>query len=740
MSQKVHFRGLDSLRFLAALFVVIGHIPMNQGSARLPSPNWGAFFYRGAPAVSFFFTLSGFLITYLLLEEHRRTGTIAVRSFYLRRVCRIWPLYFAVVAFGLLFYNLLLPRLGIHYPVLYSLPTALFLYTFFLPNLMNSLYTVGGILNPLWSIGVEEQFYLAWAPAVKRCIRVLPRLCAAVLAASLAVYFLNRFGVFGSGRQALFWGQLKFHFMAAGALCAWALHRHRDKLLALPVFTNRGVQIVLFLLLLEYYSLGRIPWNLGEELVQLVFYPWLILTVAANPRNVIRLENRVFEYLGTISYGIYMLHMIAVYATSKLFAATSWWHGHIVLYCAAYYTLAIGLTILLAASSYRWFERPFLRLKERRFATLPSTPERRRLVYLCDWLPPDFGAVGQYSLLFARQRAAAGEEVTLAGLSSTADSVTEEGTLRIVRLRTTVYDKADFRRRALWTLRTNLSLLWRLRREIAAADEVLFTGSPPFLIHLLVPANVFFRRRLTYRITDLHPECLMAELGRVPAPLRLFHRLTVLLRRRVHRFEVLGEDQRRRLLEIGIAPDRIILKRDPSPVEIPPGTPPLDVPEELRGFRILLYSGNFGVAHDHETFLEGYRRHHRRPSSDRSGRVALWLNATGAKADRVEEILRREGLPVHRSRPVPLDLLPRLLVTPDAHLITLRDEFVGYVLPSKVHACIRSGRRVLFVGSERSDVHLLCVEGLPAERYRRVDAGDPDGVAQALEEIGQSLK
>jgi len=357
-----------------------------------------------------------------------------------------------------------------------------------------------------------------------------------------------------------------------------------------------------------------------------------------------------------------------------------------------------------------------------------------RLVYLCDWLPPDFGAVGQYSLLFARERAAAGEEVTLAGLSSAADSVEQEGSLRIVRLRSAMYDKGNFRRRALWTARTNLSLVWRLRREIARADEVLFTGSPPFLIHLLAPLNLLFRRRLTYRITDFHPECLIAELGRVPAPLRLFHRLTVALRRRVHRFEVLGEDQRRRLLEIGIAPQRITLKRDPSPVEIPAGTPPLEIPEELRGFRVLLYSGNFGVAHDHETFIEGYRRHHLE-GREGSGRVALWLNATGAKADRVEEILRREGLPVYRSRPVPLDLLPRLLVTPDAHLITLRDEFVGYVLPSKVHACIRSGRTVLFVGSDRSDVHLLCSEGLPAERYRRAAEGDPDAVARWLDEI-----
>ncbi|HET9210245.1 MAG TPA: hypothetical protein VFR03_07595 [Thermoanaerobaculia bacterium] len=367
-----------------------------------------------------------------------------------------------------------------------------------------------------------------------------------------------------------------------------------------------------------------------------------------------------------------------------------------------------------------------------------------RLVYLCDWLPPDFGAVGQYSLLFARQRAAQGDDVVLAGLSSTAGSVEEErhgeGRLRIVRLRAATYDRADFRTRALWTARTDLGLVWRLRKELRAADEILFTGSPPFLIQLLVPLNLLLRKRLTYRITDFHPECLMAEMEndgrRIPAPLRLFHRWTVALRRRVDRFEVLGEDQRKRLLEIGIDPGRIVLKRDPSPVEIPPGTAPLARPAELGGYAVLLYSGNFGVAHDHETFVEGYRRHHR----EGVGRVALWLNATGAKADRVEEILRREGLPLHRGRPVPLAELPRLLVTPDAHLITLRDAFVGYVLPSKVYGCVQSGRGVLYVGSPASDVHLLCAREIPPERYWRADTGDPAGVLAALEEIGRLHK
>jgi hypothetical protein len=368
-----------------------------------------------------------------------------------------------------------------------------------------------------------------------------------------------------------------------------------------------------------------------------------------------------------------------------------------------------------------------------------------RLVYLCDWLPPDFGAVGQYSLLFARERAAAGEDVVLAGLSSTGGSAETEavgrGRLRVVRLPARTYDRGDLRARALWTARTNLGLLWAVRKELRAADEILLTGSPPFLLHFVTAANLFLGKRLVYRITDFHPECLMAEVaersGHVPLPLRAFHRLTVALRRRVGRFEVLGEDGRQRLQEIGIPDERIVLKRDPSPVAIPPGTEPLERPRELAGRSLLLYSGNFGVAHDHATFVAGYRLHH----SSGSGRVGLWLNATGAKADLVEQALRDLGLPVHRSRPVPLDLLPRLLVTPDAHLITLRDAFVGYVLPSKVYGCLASGRDVLYVGSPGSDVHLLSSEALPPEGYFRVDTGDAAGVARALEALadrGQS--
>jgi glycosyltransferase involved in cell wall biosynthesis len=358
-------------------------------------------------------------------------------------------------------------------------------------------------------------------------------------------------------------------------------------------------------------------------------------------------------------------------------------------------------------------------------------------VLLADWLPPDFGAIGQYALLEAQREADAGHEVTLVGLASAGDSTTEEergaGRLRVVRIARPVYDRDAFGRRARWTARTNLVLLRRSWRWLRRADEIRFTGSPPFLVHLLVPANLFLRRRLVYRIADFHPECLIAELGRTPFPLGLLLGWTRLLRRRVDQLEVLGEDQRQRLVEGGIRPERIAVTPLASPVAIGPETAPLPAPESLAGTRRLLYSGNFGVAHDHATVIEGLRLHHARGGN----RFGLWLNATGAKADRVESELRRLGLPVHRSTPGPLADLARLLVSADAHLITLRDEFVGYVLPSKVWGCVESRRPILFVGSAASDVHRICAAALPAGSYERVDVGDAEGFASALERLGR---
>ena len=153
------------------------------------------------------------------------------------------------------------------------------------------------------------------------------------------------------------------------------------------------------------------------------------------------------------------------------------------------------------------------------------------------------------------------------------------------------------------------------------------------------------------------------------------------------------------------------------------------------GSGVILYSGNWGVAHDEDTFVEAYARY----VGSSSNPLRLWINATGAKADRVERELRARGVPFYRSHLVPLEQLANLLIAVDVHLVTLRDAFVGYVLPSKVHACIDSGKRILFIGSQASDVHRLARASLAGGRYRRIDVGDVEGTSAALKYLEHGI-
>jgi hypothetical protein len=253
-------------------------------------------------------------------------------------------------------------------------------------------------------------------------------------------------------------------------------------------------------------------------------------------------------------------------------------------------------------------------------------------------------------------------------------------------------------------------------------------------LHFIAPLNVIIRKKLIYRITDFHPECLLPSAGGILMNLLL--RLTRFWRRQIDTFEVLGVDQARRLADSGIPEERIELKRDPSPVVFSPQLRPLQLPDTLRdGSGVILYSGNWGVAHDDDTFIEAYSEYYRQ---SRRG-LKFWLIAVGAKADRVENELRRRGCFVYRTNPVPLEQLPPLLIAADVHLITLQDAFVGYVLPSKVHACIESRKRIIFVGSESSDVHLLVSGALALVNYRRIDVGDVDGLVKVLYDIESAV-
>jgi hypothetical protein len=338
---------------------------------------------------------------------------------------------------------------------------------------------------------------------------------------------------------------------------------------------------------------------------------------------------------------------------------------------------------------------------------------------------------------FAHDLAREGRHVYLIGLGTNAKStVTNEvgaGVLEIIKIHTASYNKSRLSRRLVWTLRTNARLLWEIiRHPDSRGADLLFTGSPPFFLYFAALAKFIRRVRLIYRITDFYPEVLIADRGNQSLPLRLLQRLTWFVRRRVDMFEVLGEDQRRILLQNGIPPERLVLKRDFSPVPISGDERPLPHPKELSGLAVLLYSGNYGVVHDVDTIVEGFIQHHR----SGSGGVGLWVNATGTNADKVEARLRSAGVPHARTRTVPLDQLPALLVSADAHLITLRRAFSGIVLPSKVYACIASGRPIIYVGPKSSDIHLLCSEQMP-HTYTQVEPGDVVGFAATLEMLAE---
>jgi hypothetical protein len=111
----------------------------------------------------------------------------------------------------------------------------------------------------------------------------------------------------------------------------------------------------------------------------------------------------------------------------------------------------------------------------------------------------------------------------------------------------------------------------------------------------------------------------------------------------------------------------------------------------------------------------------------------LWLSAAGAGSEELSRRFAAEGLPFFKSAPVPLERLSSLLLSPDAHLVTLKDNFVGFVMPSKIYACLESKKPLIFVGSADSDVDLLTREAsIP---YWRVSCGDPEGLAAALEQL-----
>lgn len=378
---KVYFKGLNALRFFAATAVIFHHIEQYKYWKGHPSI-WGSEGWIGTSidalghkAVSFFFALSGFLITYLLLAEIKKTDTVALKKFYLRRILRIWPLYYLVVLFALF----VLPSLTEFEkwePMMQaSMGLVSFLYIIILPNLLRvtSIQVVGA--NQAWSVGVEEQFYLIWPLLIKWFHKKMPQFLVGFIILKLGFQELCLGIGGGSGSVAKYAGQMgtllvhmQIEQMAVGGLGAWWLFQGKPIVAALykPV-VHYGAWLLFFsFFFVEYHFLGHTAF---EGLVFLI----LILNVSTNPKFPFTLESPFLNWMGNISYGIYMIHAIVI---ALLITWLEKWDVSFAVFNTLLYIGTPILTFALASLSYQYFETFFLKFKNK-FAVVKSTTHRK---------------------------------------------------------------------------------------------------------------------------------------------------------------------------------------------------------------------------------------------------------------------------------------------------------------------------------------------------------------------------
>jgi peptidoglycan/LPS O-acetylase OafA/YrhL len=326
-------------------------------------------FNLGGLGVYFFFVLSGFLITYLLLKEKEKAGKINIRDFYLRRILRIWPLYYFILILGFF----ILPYFEeIHISYLeesfvQNFHPNLILFIIILPNLALALYGAVPHIGHLWSIGVEEQFYIFWPWLVSKAKNIARALVLIIVIIVLVKVLILALGMFYGNKPwfvalKLFIAMSKFECMAIGGLGAYYLFKQNARIL--KFIFNRFVLCgcVVLIPLLVYFTPARL--QDGIHIVFSFIFLVIIINVAANPATWFKLENRFLSYLGKISYGIYMYHFMItaiVLAMLKHLAINT---NEILFNCLIYSTVLLS-TILVSGLSYEFLEKRFIKLKGR---------------------------------------------------------------------------------------------------------------------------------------------------------------------------------------------------------------------------------------------------------------------------------------------------------------------------------------------------------------------------------------
>lgn len=352
MSNSIHLPGLNGLRAIAALSVMWSHTFQDTFG------DWGTDGFQlpvVADGVTMFFVISGFLITYLLLNEQERSQTVSIPKFYMRRILRIWPIYYAYMAIALIVTHT------------WNDPN-IWYYIFFGANIP---FIVTAGIWPIvhyWSIGVEEQFYLFWPWIVKfthgknvKLLTMAVGLCALWLICKWGIYL-----GWGNTTAYRFFAVTRFDCMMIGAIGAILYFTRSGWFNRLLGNRTLGIVCLLALFFSQPWA-NIIPAPVRTQVIALLALV-CIMSQLHNP--IINLENKVCDFVGKISYGIYVIHPLLIFLLSGLCRSMGidLSNG---LATALIYVIITLATILLAWLSYRFFESPFLRLKSR-FAIVHS--------------------------------------------------------------------------------------------------------------------------------------------------------------------------------------------------------------------------------------------------------------------------------------------------------------------------------------------------------------------------------
>jgi len=369
-TNALHLPGLNGLRAIAAMGVLLSHLSMALDTFNLKQ--WLGVEANGHPTglqlgkygVIIFFALSGFLITYLLLLEKEKSG-VQIKKFYVRRILRIWPLYYFYL--GLAYLTYFSFRLGF--------PNVLPFYLFYTANIPFILRTPLPFVEHYWSLAVEEQFYLFW-PWIVKNLKAKPFTIVACLIGLIVGVKLFLHFVLKSDFSQIVIDAFPFHCMMMGGAGA-ILYKSQNKTF-LQIVDNRISQglawLALFAVAVNRFHVASV---LDPEIIACVAV--VIIAGQINRKNrLINLEFGVFDFLGKISYGLYIYHPLVIFLTAKLLAPLLM--PSLPKYLLVYFSVT-GLTVLIAYLSYTYFESYFLKLKEK-FAVVKSAPTKEEAASL----------------------------------------------------------------------------------------------------------------------------------------------------------------------------------------------------------------------------------------------------------------------------------------------------------------------------------------------------------------------